>query len=225
MSLKHEPTTKKNLLIFGAGAVGRNVRMILKEAWPDAEDRFLGFLDDKTPGKEDLEKLDGAFLGGMEYFESNPPPAVFVGIACPQARKTVVDRLKSLGINDFPILLHPQAWIGDRAKIAEGTIIYPFAALDIDTSIGPFTIVNTQSSIGHDTRTGSFVTLCPGVDIGGNVQVADQVFFGIGSSTIQGISIGERVHVGAGATVIQNVKANSKVRAVPASIFPKNESQ
>jgi len=205
------------ILIYGAGAVGRNVRMILKEADPDGN--FDGFLDDREPSEVELRKLEGDFLGGMEYLENVGRARLYVAIGDCAARRNVVRKLRETGKCTFPELIHPRAWIGDRVKLGEGAIVYPLAAIDVDVALGDFSMVNMQSSIGHDTVSGDYLTLSPGVDIGGNVSIGDDVFFGIRSGTIQGLSIGDRAHIGAGAMVIADVPSGKKVRAPRATLF------
>ncbi len=212
----------KDIVIYGAGSVGRLVEQIILDINKDnLQFNFLGFLDDNA-SKHNIEINNTLVLGGSDFLEKHPKTLVAVGFSAPSQKKGLVTRLKNLNHERFATLIHPKTWISNRVHIGEGSVIYPGVHLDVDIKIEDFCLLNKLCSVGHDTCIGSFSTISPGVNIGGFNKIYEGVEFGINSCTVQHISIGKWAVVGAGAVIIRDVEENSVVVGNPGKIIRQN---
>jgi len=206
----------KDLIIFGAGPLGRLVHQIAYDIAPDSQAwNPIGFLDENTELHE--TEVDGlSVLGGLDWIEKHPKVEVIVAVASPAIKHKIVLAINALGHSSFATLVHPKTWLGNRVEIGVGSIIYPGVLIDPDVRIGNHVILNKNCTIGHNTFVEDFVTVAPGVNIGGGVIVGKGCEIGINSAIIQNLSIGHWSTVGAGAAVIKPLPPNITAVGVPA---------
>ena len=205
----------RDLVIVGVGGVGRALRVFVEDANRDgAQWRLFGYVDDAA---EAQGKYIGGYpvLGPIDWL-SGKDMDVLVGIGAPGVRRVVAEKLREYHGLAFPGLIHPRAYVPGCVPVGEGSILYPGACIDPDTSLGSFVLVNQNATIGHDTVLDDFATLAPGACIGGAVRVGEGADIGIGASCKQGLSLGAGCRVGAGAAVIRDVAPGETVAGVPA---------
>jgi sugar O-acyltransferase (sialic acid O-acetyltransferase NeuD family) len=206
----------RNLVIVGIGGVGRALGVFVEEAHEArAKWNLLGYVDDEA-GSEGRVVGGKRVLGPIHRLIDFAPVDVLVAVGNPLTRRAVVRRLSELDGLEFPVFLHPDAYVPSGVVAGEGTIVYPGARVDPDTRIGSFVLLNMNSTVGHDSTIDDFVTLAPGVSIGGSVNVEEAVDIGIGASCKQGLRLGAESRVGAGAAVISDVGSGETVVGVPA---------
>jgi sugar O-acyltransferase (sialic acid O-acetyltransferase NeuD family) len=206
-----------NIVIYGAGGLGREITLILrdinqvKKSW-----NLLGFYDD---GKQIGEQVDGLpVLGGLHHLNTlREKLDVVIAIADPLVRKKISSALTNTYLQ-FPVLVHPHALTGDpeRNTFKKGVIITAGTICTTGISLNEFVIVNLSCTIGHDTKIGKFCTLMPACHISGNVVINEGVLVGTGAIVLQNLKIGEGAIIGAGAVVTKNVSDGKKVIGVPA---------
>jgi len=208
----------KDLVIFGAGSVGRLVYNIIDDINQDTPDwHVLGFLDSDQQ-KHGTEINGVPVLGGIQWLEEHCPLWAIVAVSQPTARRELATSINRRAHIRFATLVHPLAWLARRVQIGDGTLIYPGVLVDPDVQIGSHVILNKHCTIGHDTTIGDYTTVAPGVNIGGAVRIGPGCNLGINCATIQGISIGDWSIVGGGALVIHDLPANVTAVGVPASV-------
>lgn len=213
----------KNIVIIGAGGVGREVSLIIeqinlfKPTW-----NVLGFIDDDD-SKWGMD-LDGRkVLGSMELFDTmDENTYVVVAVANYKVKKSIVERLG--GRFKFATIIHPRVLTHDFMTVGDGTIIYEGAILTIDIRIGSHVIVSPKCGIGHDSIIKDYVSLLWNVNISGGDVVEEGVLMGTGSTLIQGLKIGKGATVGAGAVVVSNISAGCTAVGVPAKVIKQEES-
>jgi sugar O-acyltransferase (sialic acid O-acetyltransferase NeuD family) len=201
----------KNVAIYGAGGLGREIALHVKQT----SQTVIGFFDD---GKSVPTIVDGLpLLGGRtELNRYQDPLDVIIAIANPQIRASIVSSLKNSKI-DFPTSIHPNALIDRKVnRIGTGCLITANCAFTTGISLGDFVIVNLSCTIGHDVVLGNFVSIMPGVNVSGNVKVGEGAFIGSGATILQGLSIGKGATIGAGAVVTKDVAPGITVVGVPA---------
>jgi sugar O-acyltransferase (sialic acid O-acetyltransferase NeuD family) len=172
-----------------------------------------GFLSDSPvalPGS-----CEHAILGGRDWLDDNLGCSVAIGIGAPSVRRKIARSLIERQI-DMPVLIHPNAVIGSRVSIGQGSLITAGNVLTTDITIGSFVILNLLCTTGHDCRLGSYVTVAPGTNISGNVFIGEGCDVGTGTAIVQGITIGEWTILGAGACATRDVPANCTAVGVPA---------
>ena len=209
-----------DLIILGAGGFARETVWLVErinEKKPTNKWNLLGFLDDdqelwgKSPDKGQVKVL-GPVDSCVDYKD-----ALYVcAVGGARTRRKIIDRVKSLGVINFAILLDPDAILSGRVKVGEGSIICAHTIITVDVTIGEHVILNLDCTIGHDAVLHDFVTLYPSVNISGNTTLSECVEMGTGSQIIQGKSIGEEAIIGAGSVVVKDIPAKCTAVGAPA---------
>lgn len=208
----------KRLVIVGAGGVGREVSLIVREINNFRETwDVLGFIDD------DVSKWGNVIdnhrvIGGVDYLKTlDEATYVVIAIGNYKVKKKIVESLS--GRYPFATIIHPRVLTHDFMTVGDGTIIYEGAILTIDIRIGSHVIISPKCGIGHDSIIKDYVTLLWNVNISGNDVIEEGVMMGTGSTIIQNLKIGREAMVGAGAVVVNHIPAGATVVGVPAKII------
>lgn len=214
----------KDLVIFGAGGLGRVVCQLVRDVNAQAATwNLLGFLDsDVTRHGKEVEGLP--VLGGAEWLRRWPETWVLTAVGMSEARRCVVRETWKICTPHWATLIHPRAWLPDSVDVGAGSIIYPSVLVDPHVSIGRHVILNKACTIGHDAVLEDFVTVNPGVNVGGGVRLGEGCFLGIGSATLQEITIGDWTIVGAGSVVIADLPPHVTAVGCPSRIVKQHKS-
>ncbi|WP_133014325.1 acetyltransferase [Clostridium cuniculi] len=208
----------KNIVIVGAGGVGRETSLIiqqineLKSTW-----NLIGFIDDDVNSWGNV--INGyPVIGGMDSLEKlSLDTYVVVAIANYKVKKRIVNKINNRF--KFATIVHPRVWLHDYMTLGEGTIIYEGAILTTNIKVGNHVIISPKCGIGHDSIIKDYVSLLWNVNISGNDIIEEGVMMGSASTVIQGKKIGKGSTVGAGAVVIDNIDSYSTVVGVPAKVI------
>ena len=208
----------KNIVIVGAGGVGRETSLIiqqineLKITW-----NLIGFIDDDVNSWGNV--INGyPVIGGMDSLEKlSLDTYVVVAIANYKVKKRIVNKINNRF--KFATIVHPRVWLHDYMTLGEGTIIYEGAILTTNIKVGNHVIISPKCGIGHDSIIKDYVSLLWNVNISGNDIIEEGVMMGSASTVIQGKKIGKGSTVGAGAVVIDNIDSYSTVVGVPAKVI------
>lgn len=195
----------KDIVIIGAGGIGREVAWIIEEinevnpTW-----NIVGFVDENSEmwGKE----LNGyKVLGGLDILDKlESKPEVIVAIANCGVKKDIVARLNNKF--DFATVIYPSVRISRFIEIGQGSIIYPGVIFTVNTKIGNHVVISGNCGIGHDTVIGDFSSVLWGSYFSGYDVVGEECFVGVGAKFIQGIKVGSGRKVEVGTVVIEDVK-------------------
>lgn len=207
----------KDIAIFGVGGFGREVLALIKDInkvepiW-----NIVGFFDD---GYEKGEMFNGfPNLGKVKDLnEWKTPLSLTLAIGSPTIKKKVLDRITNPLI-DYPTLVHPSVWIGDKefVEIGKGCILCAGVMVTTNVQIKDFVILNLQCTVGHDTVINDHASFMPTVNISGEVNIGEGVYVGTGAKIINQLEIGEYTIVGAGAVVAKTLPAHCTAVGVPA---------
>lgn len=196
----------KDIVIVGAGGLGREVLWLLQELnsreliW-----NIKGFVDDNKELQNSIIN-DFPVLGSVDWliqYSSNI--SVVCCIAKPSIRQSIIVKLQKNAYIDFPNIIAEGVRYSKRVQLGIGNIICLATTMTVDINLGNFNIINPACTIGHDVRFNNYITLYPGVNISGNVKIDDQVEIGTGAQVIQGLKICGDVFVGAGSVVIRDI--------------------
>ncbi len=207
----------KDIAIFGVGGFGREVLALIKDinnvspTW-----NILGFFDD---GYEKGVMINGYPILGktVDLNKWATPISLAVSIGSPVIKKKILDKITN-PLVDYPTLIHPIAWIGDKdlVEIGKGCIICAGNLITTNIKIHDFVILNLGCTVGHDTVIMNYAAFMPSVNISGEVTIDEGVYVGTGVKIINQIEIGEYTIVGAGAVVSKSLPANCTAVGVPA---------
>lgn len=187
----------KNLAIYGAGGLGREVACIISNInnKPDQEKwNFVGFFDDGKTKGEYVHNF-GEILGGInELNEWNDELSIALCFGSPKTIKAIREKIFNPKIS-FPNIIDPDFSIGDPQSfnIGFGNIIKGHCSVTTNIKIGNFNLLNGYISIGHDVEIGNFNVFMPKVCISGEVSIGNKNLFGASSFIKQQIKIGNDI--------------------------------
>jgi len=213
----------KDIAIFGVGGFGREVLTLIKDINLESPTwNIIGFFDD---GYEKGVMINGyPNLGKIEDLNKwETPLSLAVSIGNPIIKKKIIDKINN-PLVDYPTLVHPMAWIGDKnfVKIGKGSIICTGNMITTNITIGNFVILNLGCTVGHDTIIRDYAAFMPSVNISGEVVIGEGVYAGTGAKIINQIEIGEYTVVGAGAVVSKTLPARCTAVGVPAKVIKRH---
>lgn len=210
----------KDIAIFGVGGFGREVLALIKDINKVSPTyNIVGFFDDgyekgiMVNGYPNLGKTED-----LNKWETSISLAVSIGN--PVIKKGILDKITN-PLVDYPTLIHPSAWIGDKefVEIGKGCIICAGNMITTNIRMGDFVILNLECTVGHDTIIKDYAAFMPSVNISGEVTIGEGVYVGTGAKIINQLEIGEYTIVGAGAVVSKTLPAHCTAVGVPAKVI------
>jgi sugar O-acyltransferase (sialic acid O-acetyltransferase NeuD family) len=205
----------KNLIIIGAGGMGRQVSLFAKAcAGYQKEYVIKGFLDDNPNAMVGFEEFP-TLLGSVDNYEIQPDDVFFNSIGDVAAKRKCINKILGRG-GEFITLIHPTAGISEGAKIGKGCMIAARAGVGTETEIGDFCLIQDNAIIGHDVHVGNFCRIDCNVVLIAGVKLDDGVCIHTSSVINHNVHIGENAMVGALSFVIRNVKPGTSVQGNPA---------
>ena len=195
----------KDIVIIGAGGVGREVAWIIEEinevkpTW-----NIVGFVDENSEMHGKI--LNGyKVLGGFDTLDKlEVKPYVVVAIANCEVKKNIVARLEEK--YKFATVIYPTVRVSKYIEIGEGSIIYPGVILTVNTKIGNHVIISGNCGIGHDTVIGDYSSVLWGSCFSGYDVIRVECFIGVGCKIAQGIDITSGSRVVTGSVVTEDIK-------------------
>ena len=206
------------IYIVGAGGLGRELLQWIKEinaVKPTWE--IGGFLDNK------LDALDGAerdykVVGRNRDWIPGAGEVFAMAIATPADKEKRVKELKDKGAY-FPPIIHPTATITEFSHYGEGLIMFPYAKLSVNSTVGDF-VTLCSGGVGHDVYIGDYSTLSGMSSILRNVRIGKRVFIGANVAVAQDVTVGDDAYLGIGSVVLKDVPAGMKTFGNPARLMP-----
>ena len=210
----------KDIAIYGAGGLGKEIYILLKEVNEIKQKwNFIGYFDRMY--EKGYSNGYGTVIGGLDDLnEFNHDLDLIIAMGDGNIRRLIFESIHNNYIHYPNLISNSVIWSDPlRANIGVGNIIVGNSAISCDVSIGNFNLMNGHVILGHDVKIGNFNSIMPKVFIAGAVNVGDDNFFGVSSIILQQLSVGKNVHLGAGSVLMTKPKDGNTYIGNPAKIF------
>lgn len=205
----------KNLIIIGAGGMGRSVYNIALGCIGYKTDFDIkGFIDDDVESLKAYKNYP-PLLSKIDDYSIKENDVFTCSIGEVKTKKMICEKLKEKGAK-FLSLIHKTAIVRLNAEIGEGCIIADYASIGADAKIGKNSLIQSYAVVAHDCKIGNYVRIDTHCVCVGGVVVEDNVMIHTGAILSHKVTVGEGAHVGAGSFVIRKVKAGITVFGNPA---------
>ncbi|CAG8867883.1 UDP-3-O-(3-hydroxymyristoyl)glucosamine N-acyltransferase [Pseudomonas fluorescens] len=211
---------RKNLIIVGAGGLGRVVYNVLVNDPAFCERyTFAGFLDTR-PGLTLPEDIPVPVLGSPLDHVVQADQVFIPAVGDPGWRERLLAPLLEQGAE--LVSYCETAFIGARTRVGAGSFLTPGAVVSVDSVIGRCVYIDTYVVLGHDVTIGDHAMLGAGVFLAGGVTVGHGVSIHPRATIAKDVHIGDGATVGIGSVVVKDVPAGVTVFGNPArAIFSK----
>lgn len=205
----------KNLIILGAGGMGRQVYFFAKSCNGYQKEYIIkGFLDDNPYSMDEFDTFP-PLLGSINDYQIQKDDIFFNSIGDVKAKKICINKILNRG-GEFITLIHPTATIPQGSKVGRGCMFSPRSGMGIESEVGDFCLVQDNAIIGHDVHIGNFARIDCNVVLIAGVKVDDEVCIHTSAVINHNVHIGQGATVGALSFVIRNVKPGTTVYGNPA---------
>lgn len=204
----------KNLIIIGAGGMGRSYYDLARESIGyDEEFAVKGFIDDNIKALDGFSNYPPLLGRIIDYVPKQED--VFISSIGGNVRKDCVSHILSKG-GIFINLVHRTARLGTNAELGVGNLIGAFTVIGSDARLGAFNMIQSYTVIGHDVIIGDFNRIDTHVTCVGGVVIKDNVTVHTSSVINHGVVLEADSKVAACSFVIRKVKEGTTVWGIPA---------
>lgn len=220
-----QPPITRPLAIFGAGGLGREVLILIRQineyepTW-----HLTGIYDDARPQADTIH--DVPYLGTAADLNAVTEPLhVAVAVGNSRSRANVVEQLTS-PLLSFATLVHPAVACEpyQQINLGVGCIISQGCILTCDIVLGRHVLLNLGCTIGHDAVLGDFCSLMPHANIGGAAHLETGVYLGTNATIIDRVRVGAHAIIGAGAVAVRDLPPSCTAVGVPAAVIKHHAS-
>lgn len=204
----------KNLIIIGAGGMGRTLYDIARESIGFGEDFLIkGFIDDNIEALDEFENYPPILGRISEYIPVEND--VFTFSIGGDSRRKCIESLIERGA-EFINIIHKTARIGTNVKLGVGNIIAAFTTLGADCKVGDYNLIQSYTVIGHDAQIGDFNRIDTHVTCVGGIKIKNETTIHTSAVINHKVVVEDKAKVGACSFVIRKVKEGQTVFGVPA---------
>jgi sugar O-acyltransferase (sialic acid O-acetyltransferase NeuD family) len=198
--------------IFGSGGHARVLSELAKLVGFDP----VCFIDPFSPEES---YLGLPVVGGLD--QVSPDVTSFgLGIGLNYVREQVFLAARNSNPGaDFPVLVHPSAFVSPSARLEEGSVVLAQAHVGPGAAIEAGALLNSGASLDHESLMRRFSSLGPGAITAGGVELGERAMVGLGASLFQKVSVGADTVIGASSMVRHDVPANSVAFGTPSRVI------
>lgn len=197
---------KKPIAIYGAGSLGREVMVLIRQINEKEQNwDLIGFYDDNLSSGDTLHGLP--VLGDIDELNKRTAPLhLVVALGNPVIRKRIVNKIQNSNIL-YPTLIHPSVQLANyqNISIGEGTIIAAGNILTVDIVIGRHVLLNIACTCGHDVVIGDYASIMPNCIIFGPTTIGEDCFIATGAAILNRVELAPATRVGVREVVMNGV--------------------
>lgn len=205
----------KNLIIIGAGGMGREVYHLASRCSTTNNFIIKGFLDDGNPNLNEFSFNYPPLLGNISDYQIEDNDVFACSIGDVKAKAKIIDYMEAKGA-EFVSLIDPSAYIERTASIDYGALIFHDVHVGSEAIIGRHVMLQSYSAIGHDVIIGDYTRIDPKVSCVGGTKIGNCVTLHTMSFINHKVRIGDGATIGAMSMVIRSVKSETTVFGIPA---------
>ncbi|HEU5308235.1 MAG TPA: acetyltransferase [Acidimicrobiia bacterium] len=198
-------TASSQLLLVGAGGLGRETAAAARAADPSVQ---LAFLDDARPVGSEVDGVPVVGAAAVEAVRAHPDASLVVCTASsrdPGVRRRLVDRLGG-SAGRWASVVHPAAVL-DSCTPGPGSITLAGVVATAAVTVGAHVVLMPTVVLTHDVVVEDHAVVASGVRLSGAVHVEADAYLGAGSVVREGCRVGAGAVVGMGAVVLDDVPA------------------
>lgn len=204
----------KDLIIVGAGGLGRKVFVCLRKLNTDNKWNILGFIDDNEHAL-DGKKCDLDIIGKISDWEPTEDQVFVMGISDPHTKHIVSDKLIAKGAK-FETVVSPEVIMGDYVEIGEGSVVMTPYNIESGAEIGKFvtllgSTIALDGKLGDYSTTGGFSNLT-------FANIGKEVYVGSHAVILSHVNVGNGAYIGVGSIVMKDVPEYAQVFGNPARV-------
>lgn len=204
----------KNLVIIGAGGMGRTMYDLAKESYGYGEEYVIsGFIDDNIHALDEFENYPHV-IGTISSYTPNKEE-VFVCSIGGHSRRTCIEKMLEKGA-EFISLIHKTARIGTNVRVGKGTLVGTYTTIAADAELGDYNFIQSLTIIGHDCKIGSWNRIDSQVMMVGATTIGDNNMIHTGAMINHNVHIGNDCTIGACSFVTMDVESGSTLFSAPA---------
>lgn len=209
----------KNLIIIGAGGMGREVFSLAKQCIGyNKVFTIKGFIDDRLNTLASFSNTYPPIIENISNYQVEKDDVFICSIGDVKIKRACIDIIIKKG-GKFISLVHPMAIINETASIGEGVIVFPYAIVGSEAIVGKHTLLQSYSVIAHDVVLGDFCRIdVQSVCIGG-VKIGNCVTIHTASIINHKVVVEDNAKIAAGSFVIKKVKKSTTVHGNPAVVL------
>ena len=204
----------KNLIIIGAGGMGRTMYDMARESTTYEKEYVVkGYIDDN--------------VHALDNFSNYPPVLGTIADYCPvqddvfvcsiggASRKACMEALIARG-GELITMIHRTARIGTNVHIGKGCYIGAFTTVASDAWIDDYNFIQSYTIVGHDVRIGRWNRIDSYVMMVGGGVIGEHNMIHTAAVLNHNVVVGDDAHIGACSFVINNVASETTVFGNPA---------
>lgn len=200
----------KPLVVIGGGG---HAKVVISAARASGREVVAVLDSNESRWGEDVSGV--VITGGLETASDWLQAEFIIAVGDNSARSRIAQELDVT----WGTLVHPSAWVDERAKVGQGSVVMAGCVVQPDVEIGRHAILNTGATVDHDGKVGDFVHIGPGSHLSGGVKVGEGTLLGVGSSVRPRIEIGQWALLGAGSAAVTHLEPYGVYGGVPAKLL------
>ena len=161
----------KNLIIIGAGGMGRTIYdMACENVGLNKDFVIKGFIDDNLNALDDFDNYPPV-VGTIADYQVQEDD-IFVCSIGGESRRPCMESIIAHG-GEFLTMIHPSSRIGTNVHIGKGCYVGAYTIIAADAFVDDYNFIQSHTIIGHDVKIGKWNRIDSDVFVVGGVVIGE----------------------------------------------------